>query len=235
MPIPTVGPRDEGRRYIECMQPIEPRPLAVIFDLDGTLADTFPMIIGAWNEAVREPLGREFAPEEVIALFGVPEEPMLRRVLAPEDVPKAMEVYHQHYEAEHGLVEPFEGITEVLKAIAAAGIPIGVVTGKGRRSADITLRLLGWDGLFSRVVTGDDVKHQKPHPEGALATAKTLGVDPRSCVFVGDTPTDVECGRAAGMTTIAAAWHPVYLDRLREAGADYWADAPGELAGLLGV
>jgi HAD superfamily hydrolase (TIGR01509 family) len=217
------------------MQPIEPRPLAVIFDLDGTLADTFPLIIGAWNAAVREPLGRRFSPEEVIALFGVPEEPMFRRVLAPEDVPKALDVYHHFYEAEHGIVEPFDGINEVLKAITATGIPIGVVTGKGRRAADISLRLLGWDGLFGSVVTGDDVQRQKPDPEGALAAARALGVDAPQCVFIGDTPTDVQCGHSAGMRTIAAAWHPVYLDRLREAGADYWANTPRDITSLLGL
>lgn len=220
---------------MEPIEPIQPRPLAVIFDLDGTLADTFPMIIAAWNAAVREPLGRVYSPEEVIALFGVPEEPMFRRELAEDDVPKALEVYHAHYESEHGIVEPFEGIPELLQAIADSGIPMGVVTGKGRRSADITLRLLGWDDYFASVMTGDDVERQKPHPEGALAVAQDLGVEARRCVFIGDTPTDIQCGRAAAMNTIAAGWHTVYLDRLRDAVADYWADSPQDVKALLGL
>ncbi|HEY3413822.1 MAG TPA: HAD family hydrolase [Armatimonadota bacterium] len=220
---------------MEPVIPIVPRPLGVIFDLDGTLADTFPMIISAWNAAVREPLGRQYTPEEVIALFGVPEEPMFRHELPESEVERALEVYHEHYEAEHGQVEPFEGIPELLQAIADAGIPMGVVTGKGRRSADITMRLLGWDDYFASVMTGDDVERQKPHPEGALAVAQDLGVEARRCVFIGDTPTDVECGRAAAMTTIAAGWHTVYLDRLRDAKADYWADSPRDLQALLGV
>jgi pyrophosphatase PpaX len=217
------------------MQRIEPKPLAVIFDLDGTLADTFPIIISSWNAAVREPLGRTFTPGEIISRFGVPEEPMLRRELPPDEVERAMDVFHKHYEAEHGIVEPFEGIPELLNAIAEAGIPMGVVTGKGRRSADITLRLLGWDDMFGSVMTGDDVARQKPHPEGALAVAQDMGVDARHCVFIGDTPSDVQCGQAAGMTTIAAGWHSVYLDRLREARADFWADDPSEVADMLGL
>src|SRR5688500_18213667 len=103
---------------------------AIIFDLDGTLADTFPIIISAWNAAVREPLGREYTAEEVISRFGVPDAAMLHRELPEADWERSLEIYYQHYEAQHGIVEPFEGITEMLEDLKQRGVPIGVMTGK---------------------------------------------------------------------------------------------------------
>jgi pyrophosphatase PpaX len=217
------------------LKSIEPAPGALIFDLDGTLADTFPLIISSWNAAVREPLGRTFTPQEVIDRFGIPDSAMLRRELRdlPESVSqKTIEVYHRHYEAEHAMVEPFEGVPEMLHALRQCGLPLGLMTGKGRRTADITISKLGWDGIFGSVITGEDIANQKPAPDGVLLVAHQLSVEPQICVFVGDSPADIEAGRNAGMVTIAAGWHDVYHDHLRACKPDYWAETPLDVAKL---
>lgn len=215
---------------------IEPAPRAVIFDMDGTLADTFALVVSAWNAAMRKHAKRDFAAEEVIARFGVPDSAMIRRELPEHLGDEAVEVYHAHYQQQHGpLARPFDGITEMLWAIKSRGLLTGVMTGKGKRSALITLAALAWEGMFDAVVTGEDVTEQKPHPEGLLKVAKQLGVSPADCVFVGDSPADIGAGKNAGTRTIVAGWHPVYLDEVRAMKPDYWAQTPAEVVELLGA
>jgi 2-phosphoglycolate phosphatase len=217
------------------MKPIDPSPRAVIFDMDGTLADTFALVVAAWNAALSAHAGREYAAAEVIARFGIPDSAMIRRELPEHLGDTAVEVYHRAYEAQHTpLAHAFDGITEMLAAIKDRGLPTGVVTGKGQRSARITLAALGWERMFDAVVTGEDVARQKPDPEGLFIVCKQLGVQPRDSVFVGDSPADIGAGKNAGMKTIVAGWHPVYLEQLRAMGPDYWAETPGEVVGLLG-
>jgi HAD superfamily hydrolase (TIGR01509 family) len=107
------------------------------------------------------------------------------------------------------------------------------MTGKGHRTAKITLSALGIAHFFAAVVTGEDVTHQKPDPEGPLLAAKRLSIPPRDCAFVGDSPADIPAGKAAGMLTIAAGWHSVYLDEIRALGPNVWAEHPGDLLSLL--
>lgn len=213
-------------------------PHAVIFDFDGTLADTFPLVIRAWNAAIEIATGGTQTPEEVISRFGVPEPEMFRREFAEHGEAvwrKALDDYHAAYEAHHAMVEPFAGVSEMLLRLREAGIPMGVMTSKGRKACDISLCGLGWNALFASVVTGDEVAEQKPSPEGPLRVAQQMGAPPARCVFVGDSPADIEAGRAAGMSTVAAAWHTVYTDALRAAEPDHWIESPEELVTVLGL
>jgi 2-phosphoglycolate phosphatase len=209
------------------------RVSAVIFDLDGTLADTFPMIMGAFNAAVSPHTGKTYSDTEIISRFGIPDPAMLRRELPQAAWEEAVEVYHRHYEREHGKVKKFAGVEEMLAQLKQRGIKMGLMTGKGRRSADITVRLLGWAKLFDAVVTGEDVKEQKPAPEGVLLAAKMMGVSPTDCAFIGDSPADVGAGQNAGMVTVVAGWHPVYLEEVRKMGPDVWAEKPSDVVALV--
>jgi pyrophosphatase PpaX len=123
----------------------------------------------------------------------------------------------------------FEGIAELLAALKEIGLPMGVMTGKGRRTADITLRQLGWDAVFGAVITGDEAKSQKPAPDGLLQVAGMLGASPGRCLWVGDSPADMKAGKAAGMFTLAAGWHPVYIEKIRALSPDRWANHPREV------
>ena len=214
------------------------RTRAIIFDLDGTLADTFPLIVSAWNAAITPHTGRTYSDADVISRFGIPDPQMIRRELESAGgaaCEQAVEVYHEHYRQRHGeVVKPFEGITEMLEELRRRDVPLGLMTGKGRRSAKITLECLGWTYLFRSVVTGDDVKEQKPDPSGPLAVARALNIEPRDSAFVGDSPADIGAGQAAGMITVAAGWHPVYLDEIRRMRPDVWAETPADVVRLLG-
>ena len=213
---------------------------AIIFDLDGTLADTFAMIVSAFNHAVTPHTGKKYSDAEVIARFGIPDSQMIRRELqklpgqqAGQAAGQAVEVYHAYYAAHHADVKTFDGIDEMLSELRRRKVPMGVMTGKGRRSAAITLEALGWADTFGAVVTGEDVKQQKPQPDGPLEAARRLNVEPAACAFVGDSPADVGAGKAAGMLTVAAGWHPVYLEEVRQLDPDVWAETPADVLKLV--
>jgi len=217
-------------------QPIRPPIRAIIFDLDGTLVDTFEMIVGAFNAAISPITGKTYSDAEVISRFGIPDSQMLRRELSsyPNDVAdRAVEVYHAYYAQNHAAVSLFPGIGELLSELKRRGVPMGVMTGKGIRSARITLAALGLADTFGAVVTGEDVSKQKPEPDGPLEAARQLGIAPRECAFVGDSPADVGAGKAAGMLTVVAGWHPVYLEEVRKLGPDVWARQPRDVLRLI--
>lgn len=209
-----------------------PHIQAVIFDLDGTLADTFPLIVASWNAACRGPMGREYSAAEVIAHFGLPDIQMLRAELPRPAWAEAERRYFGHYQNYHSSVQSFEGVDEMLRELRRRGLPLGVFTGKGRSTADISLRELGWSGLFGAVVTGDDVACQKPHPEGLVKAAADLGVDISQSLYAGDSPSDVKAGRAAGALTVGAGWHGAFEDKLRAEEPDFWADKPVDIVAL---
>jgi pyrophosphatase PpaX len=206
---------------------------AVIFDFDGTLADTIPVIVRAWNAAMHEPLGRVFTTAEVISRFGIPDPEMIRKEVGPDAAAHAIEVYFHEYERQHDIVAAFDGIPELLCKLQQSRLPIGLMTGKVRRTADISIRRLGWHDTFGCSVTGDEVTKQKPDPEGVLRIASRFGVSPDRCIFVGDSPADIGAGKAANMITVAAAWKTHYADELRAICPDIWANDPREILEVL--
>jgi 2-phosphoglycolate phosphatase len=210
------------------------RPRAIIFDLDGTLADTFPLIVAAWNAAVSPVTGHAYSDREVIDRFGIPDPAMIRRELGDDAGERADAVYHACYrDRHHDLVKPFPGVAEMLDQLHARRVPLGLMTGKGRRSADITLGCLGWSDTFAVVITGEDVPEQKPHPAGVLAAAARLGVAANECAFVGDSPADIGAAQNAKMISVAAGWHEVYHIEIRAMKPDVWAERPGDVVRLL--
>ena len=204
---------------------------AVIFDFDGTLLDTFPAIAAAFNAALTPISGRTYSDAEVISHFGPPDEGMISNVL--KDYPdanydEAIARYFAEFEEADKNCPIFEGITELLDELAARQIPLGIMTGKGRRAAEITLHRLQWHSRFGTIVTGDDAL-AKPAPDGPLLAARELNIAPENCVFVGDSPADARAATAAGMMAVVAGWHGFFAEDLRKMKWDFWADSPGEL------
>lgn len=183
----------------------------ILFDLDGTLADTAPDLAGALNVMLLED-GRAALPFELIrpwVSWGA-----LRLVqlgygkdLGPERVADLRQRFLACYEA--GLCREsrlFPGVPEALEALQAANIPWGIVTNKPGWLTEPLLAALGLGGRAGSVISGDTLPHSKPHPMPLLHAARELGRPAASCVYVGDNVRDIEAGRAAGMYTVAATW-----------------------------
>ncbi|HVT10978.1 MAG TPA: HAD-IA family hydrolase [Fimbriimonadaceae bacterium] len=177
----------------------------ITFDFDGTLADTLPVCYAAFRSVFRRYLGREFSDEEIHDLFGPCEKGVLSRLMPDWREPFAM--YLQEYEASHGRCrQPFPGVPELLDALAAAGVRVAIVTGKGAESAAISLREVGLCDRFAIVEAGT--------PEGAVkadAIRRILDewrLPPDLVAHVGDAPNDIRAAKETGLVALAAAWAP---------------------------
>jgi HAD superfamily hydrolase (TIGR01549 family) len=183
----------------------ETTPLrAVIFDLDGTLADTLPLCITAFRLALEPATGRTLTDADIVATFGPSEEGTIQ-ALAPDSYADSLAAYLRHYERLHAQYpSPFAGILALLQELRGRGIRLGLVTGKGAESTRISLRQLGLEGVFELVETGSPFGSRKTEALRHVLAAWNLA--PSAAVYIGDTPSDIETARAAGVPVVVAAW-----------------------------
>jgi N-acetyl-D-muramate 6-phosphate phosphatase len=212
-------------------------PRAILFDLDGTLADTAPDLAAAVNllraERGLEPtsyaLLRPTASAGARGMIGV------AFGLSPQDAgyEQLRQGFFDNYQAAMAVHSAlFPGIAELLDGIIAAGMGWGIVTNKPERFTDPLVGMIGLGGAAC-VVSGDTTAHAKPHPAPLLEAARRIGLAPEQCWYVGDDLRDIEAGRAAGMVTIACAWGYCGAVEPTHWGADLLIDTPQSLLALV--
>lgn len=189
--------------------PEKRRLAAVIFDLDGTLVDTIAFMADGMALALEARLGRRITLDEFLAQIGpgAGTEQHILRTLGGGDDPAAYAQFLDWYAREHVRVQLFPGMAAAIRLCQQAGVPLGIMTGKGRATAEITLREVGLLEAFAVIVTGDEATRPKPDPLGLHIALAALAVDPRATLFCGDTRADVLAGQAAGTLTGLCAWH----------------------------
>jgi pyrophosphatase PpaX len=184
---------------------------AIIFDFDGTLANTLPVCDAAFQSVFQEFDQRALSSMEIRAMFGPSETGIIRQNLAHHDKEQAIELYYASYMEHHSaLVEANKDIHNLLAQLKNRGLKLGIVTGKARRSLDISLEALQIENLFDVMITGDDVAHPKPDPEGLLKALSIIDVQSNDAVFVGDSDADILAGIKAQVFTIGVHWLPDY-------------------------
>lgn len=178
------------------------RRRAVVFDLDGTLVDSMPLVLRAYAHALA-PFAPELTAEEILALLGGPPERFFSTVVSnPQDAAAALERLSA-YSLEHWrTIQAFEGMVALLQALRAASLAVGVWTGRDRRSTEVLLREHGVAALVDAWVCGDDLPSHKPDPAGLEATLGELGAAREDAWFVGDADVDVLAGAALGVRTL---------------------------------
>lgn len=181
---------------------------AVLFDLDGTLADTHDLILATFHYAVRTVLGRDFPDGVLMQKVGQPLAVQMWDFTDDETVHEELcRVYREHNAAIHSdYIRRFPGTRDALSRFVDAGVPLGVVTSKRRGPALRALESCGIEDLFLAVVGSDDWPEHKPAPGPVLHGCDLLGVAPAVCAYVGDSPFDIQAGNAAGCPTVAALW-----------------------------
>jgi phosphoglycolate phosphatase-like HAD superfamily hydrolase len=176
----------------------------VIFDLDGTLADTLPVCFAAFREVFRDALGRDYTDQQVRAMFGPAEEGVLQRII-PHDWERRLEQYLAAYQRLHSLCpEPFPGIRLAVDSLRRREVRMAIVTGKGPQSAAISLRELGLEGIFDPVEAGSPTGGVKP--DAMRRVLDSWGLEPNEVASLGDARPDIESSRQLGMTSLAASW-----------------------------
>jgi 2-phosphoglycolate phosphatase len=184
---------------------------ALLFDFDGTLADTAPDLGGALNR-LREQHALAPLPIEVVRPHASSGARGLLRIgfdLKPGDAAyEEMKLaFLAHYDAAICVeTRLFPGIAELLEQLEARNIAWGIVTNKATRFTERLVRLLGLAERVGCVVCGDTTPHIKPHAAPLLAAAERLALAPRQCAYVGDDLRDVQAAQAAGMVSIAVEY-----------------------------
>lgn len=211
---------------------------AVLFDLDGTFADTAPDLSYAVNrmrtvrglppvaEDITRPVTSSGARGLLGAGFGITPEHADFAAMREE----FLSLYEAHLCRETRL---FDGMADLVTALESRGVIWGIVTNKAERFALPLMKLLGYGSRAACVIGGDTTGRMKPHPEPLYAASKAIGVAAVNCIYVGDDERDVQAGRAAGMRTIAVRYGYLNGSNPERWGADAVIDTPLQLLSQL--
>ncbi len=216
----------------------------VLFDLDGTLADTRELILHTFREVWKTHFG--YCPEDAVfaATVGLPLVQSLDMLVAagPTLVPveqrealigRLLQHYTELNLALHdAMIAPFEGVTDMLDALTERGHKLGVVTSKRRRGALMSLQALGLEKYFQTIVTTEDTTRHKPHGDPVEHAVAALGCEASQSYYVGDAPFDLQAGHAAGVKPVAATWGAHDVDALLAERPHAVVNSPGEVVRL---
>jgi pyrophosphatase PpaX len=212
-------------------------PRAVLFDLDGTLIDTYHLYLEAYTRALEPYIGRRPSLEEFVERRPASERHFLNAWIGEENARACHAAMRRYYAELHAsLFEGvYDGVPEMLKALRTAGVPVGIVTGKGRHTWETTEAALGL-GPFAVVITDDEMELPKPDPGGLHTALETLGAEAGETVYVGDSLSDLEAGRQAGTRVAAALWPKTapgeaeaFAEQIRPLDPDWVFERPADV------
>lgn len=180
---------------------------AVLFDLDGTLIATRQLYVACYAAALAPHVGRHMSEDEIMGLKPGAETMFLPQLTGAAAAAECVEAFYQHYDALHGrhFRGIYDGVRDLLAELRTRGLPLGIFSGKSRRAWEITARHTDL-GDFDALVFGDEVERQKPAPDGLLRALEQLQIGPDETVYIGDSTSDLEAARAAGIPAGAALW-----------------------------
>lgn len=211
---------------------------AVLFDLDGTIANSLKDLANATNIAL-EKYGFPTRQTEEFKYFvgdGIPK--MLERALpegekTSESVERLLAVFKPFYAVHYAdNTYPYEGVTELIASLKADGIKTAVVTNKVQEMADIVVNKL-YGNVFDIVFGKREGIPAKPDPTAALMTMKSLGVKPEECIFMGDSGMDVAAAVNSGALPVGVLWGFRDREELMQNGARYIIEKPAELLEII--
>jgi len=206
----------------------------ILFDFDGTLANTNPLILRTLRETFATMLPqRPLSEAEILECIG----PTLHEtgLIYFPDNPQAFVDHYRHLNLLYhdSMVEPYPGIIEMLDSLKAMGMPMAVVSSKKRDVVERGLRLLGMADYFDFVLGGDEVENPKPHPEPIEVALSALGLAPDEALMVGDNYHDIHAAQNAGVASVAVGWAHRGPEYLAQFHPTYLIAAPQELVEIV--
>jgi pyrophosphatase PpaX len=207
----------------------------VLFDLDGTLIDSGPMILASMRHAAVTVLGREPDEELVRAAIGGPGLAAQMRDLDPERVDQLVDAYRAHNEPLHAELEAFDAVLELLPVLRAEGRRLGIVTAKRLRTVDLALdRFPELREAMDVVIGAEHTERHKPEPDPLLEALRRLDADPAHAAYVGDSRFDVAAAKAGGLFAVAVSWGGIHsAETLRAERPHALVERPEELLDVL--
>lgn len=208
---------------------------AVLFDLDGTLLDTHDLILTSFRYTMDKVLGESFPEEVLMKKVGQPLETQMWDFTDDPDVHEQLLATYRAYnhEVHDERVRAFAGVADMLASVKERGLRIGVVTSKRHALAQRGLEVCGLAGYVECLVGPDDFPAHKPDPGPVRYGCELLELDPSECLYVGDSPFDMQAGNGAGCVTVAVTWGMFSRDLLAANSPAHTIDKPEGLAALL--
>jgi pyrophosphatase PpaX len=209
------------------------RPLAVLFDLDGTLIDSIGLLLECVHHAFE---GRKLAPtdEEWIATLGTPLRKQLAAYMEPDEIEVVTAKYRTYQREQHDhLTKAYPGVKETLIELERRGHPMGVVTSKSNEMMDRGLDWLGVLHMMQTRIGMNSCDVHKPDPFPVRLALEELGYEPHEALFVGDSPHDIKSGNAAGVISVAALWGPFTREKLEPYHPSEYLESMTDLPELL--
>jgi len=206
----------------------------LIFDLDGTLADTAPDIERCLNLAMEEFSLPPVPHERVLRAIGPGGKAFYEAILPDQSLrPMADQVvarYRAHYvRGNTVLTRPFAGVPEMLDALRRRGVRMAVASNKPQAQTKQIIVALGLSPYFAEVVGPESVEHPKPAPDMLRLVMDRCGVEPARAAMVGDTENDMGAGRSAGATTVFVAWGYLAAEEIAPGLIDRFVEHPSDL------
>ena len=176
--------------------------VGVVFDLDGTLLDSMPMVLQMFGYAIR-PFAKPLSDEVWRSHLGGPPRRILERVLADASHVDQSLLRLEAYQRSHSRnIAAFDGMNLILEDLTRANVQVGLWTGRDRESTLELTEVHRMGRMFKACICGDDLMTHKPDPEGLAAALRGMGADPAASLFVGDSEVDVLAGAALGVRTL---------------------------------
>ncbi|MDD2217273.1 MAG: HAD-IIIA family hydrolase [Eubacteriales bacterium] len=205
---------------------------AVLFDFDGTIADTEKIILDSWQEVFRRAEGIERPAEEIYKTYGEPLFITMQRFFG-EKADEYIKIYRD-YQSTIFLdeVRMYPGVEELIKRLKSKGYMAAIVTSRLKKSTYEILDKYGLADIFDVIITCEDTEKNKPDPEPALLALERLKIDPQNAVLIGDSSYDMGCGLNAGVKTVLVGWS-VSFDEALGYNPDYIIEKAEDLEGVL--
>ena len=179
----------------------------IVFDFDGTIADTSELCLCCFHDAWEPHVGHKMTDEEILATYGLPEEGMIRKLMPPP-WDEALNDLYKMYEELHPVLCPamFDGVGELISQLKKQ-FPLDLLTGKGARCCDISLRQVGLEHVFDIIIPGDPERLHKV--EGLRSIMAQSGCTAEELLYIGDAVSDITACKEAGVRCLSCAWSPV--------------------------
>ena len=206
----------------------------VLFDFDGTLGNTIPLILASYRHTI-ERFGLAPADDAtILSWIGRTLPDMFTELAGAERAPELMDAYSA-WQADNvaAHLAAYPGVDELLVDLAAAGARLGIATSRRRPSAEALLAALGLHEHLPLLVAMEDTPHHKPHAAPLLLAAERIGADPADCVYVGDAVVDLGAAHNAGMAGIGVTWGAGLPDALAAQPSAGVVDTVDQLRALL--
>lgn len=219
-------------RQVDAWTPVD----AVMFDMDGTLLNSWDALVGAYHDATRQVLGAPYPvePEDVDRIIQMRARDAFPAI-AGGDLALAARIeaaFGASYRARASQISLYDGVFEMLTELRDLGLRLGIATSKSRVRLDRDLQQTEIGELIDATICGDEVSVAKPDPAPIVAITEKLALPPARGLYVGDGANDVMAAQAAGVRAAGAGYgfHPAAC---RAAGPEFWIEQPRDLPALV--